>query len=132
MGCALASLAAIPACGRSLDSAKMTELQRVRAAALDVVLLSPRAALHQGKDDFIIEFRSASGGTLVDVGSVRASATMPMPGMPMFATIDVQRSVVPGRYSAASAFAMAGTWRMSIEWDGAAGKGSVTFSGSVQ
>jgi hypothetical protein len=57
---------------------------------------------------------------------------MPMPGMPMFATIDVQRSVVPGRYSAASAFAMAGTWRMSIEWDGAAGKGSVTFSGSVQ
>src|SRR6476646_8949867 len=100
MGCALASLAAIPACGRSLDFSRMTELQRVRSVALDIVLLSPRETLRQGKDDFIIEFRSTPGGTLVDVGSVRASATMPMPGMPMFATIDVQRSAVPGRYSA--------------------------------
>ena len=57
---------------------------------------------------------------------------MPMPGMPMFGTIDVQRTDVPGRYAATGEFAMAGTWRMTIEWDGPQGRGSVTFSGSVQ
>jgi hypothetical protein len=52
--------------------------------------------------------------------------------MPMFATIDVQRTSAPGRYSATGEFSMAGRWRLAVEWDGPAGKGSVSFSGSVQ
>ena len=36
----------------------LTELQRVKAGALDVVLLSPHDALRHGKDTFVIEFRS--------------------------------------------------------------------------
>src|SRR5262245_24855443 len=114
------------------DSGTLTELQRVRSGMLDVVLLSPRDALRHGQDSFVIEFRSASGGALVDVGAVKGSATMPMPGAPMLGGLDVKRTATPGRYEATSDFAMAGTWRTTIEWDGGAGHGAVTFSGTVQ
>ena len=99
---------------------------------MDVVLLSPRDELHHGKDTFIIEFRSTSGGSLIDVGNVRASANMPMPGTPMLGAIDVKRTDVAGRYAANGEFEMAGTWRMTIRWEGPAGQGSVAFAGTVQ
>ena len=108
----------------------MTELLRLKSGTLDVVLLSPDEALRHGKDTFTIEFRT--GGRIVDVGGVRVSANMPMPGMAMFGNIDVQPTSVPGRYTASSDFGMAGTWRMTIEWDGPAGRGSVSFARSVQ
>ena len=111
--------------------ASLTELKRTKSGTLDVVLLSPRDALRHGSDTFVIEFRSAAGG-LADVGTVRASASMSMSGTPMMGTIDVARTDVPGRYAATSEFSMAGTWRMTIQWDGPAGQGSVTFPGSVQ
>jgi hypothetical protein len=119
------------ACGRGNDSGKLTEVQRVRSGMLDVVLLSPRDVIHHGKDTFVIEFRSAPGGTLVDIGIVTCSATMPMAGMPMLGSIEVTRTNVAGRYEANSDLSMAGTWRMAIEWNGPAGRGSVTFSGTV-
>lgn len=117
-------------CGRA-DS-NLTELQRLRSGGLEIVLLSARGALQHGKDTFTLEFRSASDGNLVDVGVVKVGANMPMPGMPMFGTIDVQPSRVKGRYTATSDFSMAGTWRLTIEWDGPAGRGSVSFAGTVQ
>lgn len=119
----------VAGCGRG--AATLTELQKVKSGTLDVVLLSSRAALRHGKDDFTIEFRSADG-KFVDVGEVRATASMPMPGMPMFGSIRVQRTDAPGRYRADGEFSMAGTWRVGIEFDGSAGKGSVTFSATVQ
>ena len=112
--------------------ANLTEIQRIRSGTLDVVLLSPHDALSHGKDTFSIEFRSTSGGGLVDVGNVHATASMAMPGMPMFGSIEVQRTSVPGRYAANSDIGMAGSWRMTIEWDGPAGRGSVNFAGTVQ
>jgi hypothetical protein len=121
-------LVLVAACG---GPGKLSELERVKSGTLDVVLLSDHDALKHGKDTFVIEFRSQSGGALVDVGTVKAGANMPMPGMPMFGTIDVQRTDVPGRYAAAGEFSMAGRWRIAVEWDGPAGKGSVSFSGSV-
>jgi YtkA-like len=125
---ALASLTWQLACG---GQAPLTELQRVKSGALDVVLLSPHDGLRHGKDTFAIEFRS--NGSLMDAGTVRANATMPMPGSPMFGSIDVSRTDVAGRYTASGQFDMAGTWRLTIDWDGgAAGKGSVTFAGTVQ
>jgi hypothetical protein len=117
--------------GCSNGSAQLTELQKVRSGMLEVVLLSPRDALRHGKDDFIIEFRGADG-KLVDVGVVRASASMSMSGVPMLGSITVQPTGVAGRYRADGDFSMAGTWRVAIEWDGSAGKGSVSFSGTVQ
>jgi hypothetical protein len=117
--------------GCSRGSAKLTELQRVRSGTIDVVVLSPRDTLRHGKDDFVIEFKSADG-SLVDVGDVRASASMSMSGTPMLGSINVGRTDGPGRYRAEGDLPMAGTWRLNIQWDGPQGKGSVGFSGSVQ
>ena len=111
-------------------SEAMTELQRVNAGGLDVIVLSPHDALQRGKDAFVLEFRS--NGHLVDVGGVRATANMPMPGMAMFGSADVRPTEIAGRYAASSEFEMAGTWRMTVEWVGPAGQGSVTFSSVVQ
>ena len=127
---AVAVAAVVSGCANG--AAKLTELQRLKSGTLDIVLLSPRDGLRHGKDTFTIEFRSMSGGNLVDAGNVRARANMSMPGMPMFGTIDVRRTDVAGRYAADGEFGMAGTWRMTIQWEGPAGQGSVTFPGTVQ
>jgi hypothetical protein len=118
----------LAACG----GGKLTELQRVKSGQLDVVLLSSRDAIRHGQDAFVIEFRSADGA-LVDVGDVKASATMPMPGSPMFGNVEVKRTSVAGRYSAESKFDMAGTWRTTIQWIGPSSQASsVAFSANVQ
>ena len=121
-------------CRQSDDvSAHPTDLARVRSGDLDVVLLARNAALAKGKDTATIEFRAASGGSLVDVGAVKAGATMPMPGMaPMFSPVAVEPASAPGRYLATSDLGMAGEWRLIVEWDGPAGRGSVTFPPAVQ
>jgi hypothetical protein len=123
---AVVSMAA--ACARE---AKLTELQRVKAGALDLLILSPRDALRHGQDTFFIEFRNSTG-SLADAGNVRATASMSMSGVPMLGTIDVKPTTVAGRYEADAELSMAGTWRLGVEWDGPAGKGSTSFSGSVQ
>jgi Cu(I)/Ag(I) efflux system membrane protein CusA/SilA len=107
-------------------------VQTIRAGDLDIVVLSPTGTLRQGRNTFTIEFRRADANTLVDVGMVRASSTMPMPGMVMASGLQVQPTGVPGRYSATADFGMAGAWQTAIEWDGPAGKGSVNFEGGVQ
>jgi Cu(I)/Ag(I) efflux system membrane protein CusA/SilA len=106
-------------------------VQTVRAGDVEIVLRSTNAALRQGRNTFTIEFRRP-GGALVDVGTVRASANMPMPGMVMSSGLQVTSSGVPGRYLATAEFGMAGAWQMAIEWNGPAGQGSVNFQGSVQ
>ena len=132
VGLVVAMAAAGASCRGADDTTTMTELQRLKSGSLDVVLLSHNEALRKGKDTFTIEFRSSPDGKLVNVGTVRASANMPMPGMAMFGNIEVQPTNVPGRYTANSDFGMAGTWRMTVDWDGPAGRGSVGFAGSVQ
>jgi Cu(I)/Ag(I) efflux system membrane protein CusA/SilA len=104
---------------------------QVRSGDLTVVLLSPTGALHQGRNTFTIEFRSANG-SLVDVGMVRASGNMPMPGMVMSGGLEVRPTSVRGRYRATAEFGMAGAWQMTTEWDGPAGHASVNFQGPVQ
>jgi hypothetical protein len=107
-------------------------VQTVRSGDLEIVLLSPNRALRQGRSSFTIEFRRGNRNALVDVGTVRASANMTMPGMVMSSGLQVTPSGVPGRYAATADFGMAGGWQMAIEWNGPAGQGSVTFQGNVQ
>ena len=107
-------------------------VQAVRAGELDVVMLSPSGTLRQGRNAFTIEFRRAGTNTLVDVGNVRATANMPMPGMVMSSGLQLAPTGVPGRYSATADFGMAGAWHMAVEWEGPATKGSVKFEGGVQ
>jgi Cu(I)/Ag(I) efflux system membrane protein CusA/SilA len=116
---------------RSADSGG-PPLRTVRSGDLEIVLRSPTGGLRQGRNTFTIEFQSASDEQLVDVGTVRASANMAMPGMVMSGNLQVGRSGVPGRYTATAEFGMAGAWQMAIEWNGPAGRGSVSFEGDVQ
>jgi len=109
----------------------LTTVQQVRAGDLRIVLLSPTGPLKQGRNSYTIEFRSPDGA-LVDVGTVKASANMTMPGMAMTGGTRIQRTPVAGRYEATAEFAMAGAWQMAFEWDGPAGHGSVNFEGAVQ
>jgi Cu(I)/Ag(I) efflux system membrane protein CusA/SilA len=109
-----------------------TVVQTVRAGDLDIVVLSPTGTLRQGRNSFTFEFRRTGTTTLVDVGTVHASANMSMPGMVMSGGVQVTPTGVPGRYAATAEFGMAGAWPMSIEWNGPAGQGSVNFQGGVQ
>jgi Cu(I)/Ag(I) efflux system membrane protein CusA/SilA len=107
-------------------------VQTVRSGDLDIALLSPTGTLRQGRNSFTFEFRRTGTTMLVDVGNVRASANMTMPGMVMSAGLQVTPTEVAGRYAATAEFGMAGNWPMAIEWNGPAGQGSVNFQGGVQ
>ena len=69
---------ALISCGRPTAGSDLIELQRIRSGDLDVVLLSNDGRLSHDTDTMTVEFRR--GDTLVDVGTVKAAATMPMAG----------------------------------------------------
>jgi hypothetical protein len=127
------AIIAVLGCSPAQEASRLAEVQRVRAGDLDVVVLSDAGTLNQGKDAFVIEFRSRSDQRLVDVGAVKVAATMVMAGMPpMIGNTTVMRTGTPGRYDVTTELGMAGTWRLGLEWDGPAGHGSTSFQGKVQ
>ena len=129
---AVAALATAMAACREAPQGSMKEIQRAKAGAFEVVLLGPSDALAQGKGFAILEFHDASG-SLVDVGTVKVNATMPMAGMsPMIGGTDVKPTPAPGRYEIATDFSMAGTWQLAVEWDGPKGRGSARLPGTVR
>jgi len=107
-------------------------LQTVRSGELAITLSNPAGELRQGTNNFRIEFRSARTNTPVNVGDVRLNAAMAMAGMTMPGTTSVTPGGRPGVYEAKGDFAMSGSWDMTLEWDGPAGRGSAAFKGSVQ
>jgi hypothetical protein len=50
----------------------------------------------------------------------------------MTGTTSVAPAGPAGVYEAAGEFGMSGTWKMTLEWNGPAGRGSANFDGSVQ
>jgi hypothetical protein len=130
IGSILAALL-LAACGRGDQAASLKELQRAHAGPVDVVMLSDGDTLRQGKGSMVLEFRDGAG-KLVDVGMVMVNATMTMPGMaPMFGDNSVKQTDTKGRYEVATDLGMAGTWRFTVTWDGAAGRGSVSMPGTA-
>ena len=116
---------------RQAEQAPLKELRRAHVNTLDVVLLSEGETLKQGKGSFVLEFRGPDG-QLVDVGMVNVNATMTMPGMsPMFGESAVKPTATKGRYEVTSDLGMAGTWRLNVEWNGPAGRGSASLPGTV-
>jgi Cu(I)/Ag(I) efflux system membrane protein CusA/SilA len=102
-----------------------------RSGNITVTALAPGGALRQGRNAFTLEFKG-SDGRFVDAGDVRATARMAMPGMVMTGNVEVRATTVAGRYEATAEFGMAGTWPLTIEWQGRAGSGSVSIEGVVQ
>ena len=107
-------------------------VQTVRSGDMEILLRAPGGVFRQGRNTLTVDFRSAKVGSLVDAGTVRASANMPMPGMVMSSGLQLQPSGTPGRYFGTADFGMAGAWQFAIEWDGPDGKGSTSFEGKVQ
>lgn len=131
-GLVLVLAAGVGACGNAEPAPPLKELQRTHAGVLDVVLLSAGDALRQGKDSFVLEFRGPDGQP-VDAGTVKVTATMSMAGMsPMFGETVVKSTATKGRYEVASDLDMAGTWRLAVDWDGPAGRGSASLPGTVR
>ena len=106
-------------------------IHTVRAGSLSVLLRSSDGMLRLGPNTFALEFRDSTG-TLVDVGMVRATANMAMPGMVMSGGMQVEPATRKGRYDASANFGMAGAWHMTIDWNGSSGRGSVSFDEAVQ
>ena len=123
--------ASVAGCQKAEQAPPLKALQRARSGTINVVLLSDADALRRGKDSFVLEFRGADG-QLVDVGTVSITATMTMPGMsPMFGDTAVKATATTGRYDVTSDLSMAGTWRVNVEWNGPAGRGSASLPGTV-
>jgi hypothetical protein len=107
-------------------------VQTVQSGDIEIILRARAGVLRQGRNSFTVDFRSAQAGSLVDPGTVAASANMPMPGMVMSSGMQLQPSGTTGRYIGTADFGMAGAWQFAIEWDGPAGRGSTSFEGKVQ
>jgi YtkA-like protein len=115
------------------DRPPLKELQRTTAGDLEVVLLATNDALSLGKSQSTIEFQRRSDHHLVDVGAVKATATMPMEGTsPMQGSVFVNRTETPGRYMLDADLGMNGTWHLTVSWDGPAGQGAAAFPGTVR
>ena len=118
-------------CGRKTAGSDLIELQRQHAGDVDVVLLSDDGALTHGKDALTVEFRR--GDSLVDVGTVKAGATMTMAGMaPMLGSVFLDKGDAPGRYEAATDLGMSGGWQLKLDWDGPSGRGTATFAATAE
>lgn len=129
------SLVCVATCSSKPESAsdELKELQRTKAGDLDVVLLAKTDALPAGKSQATLEFQRGSDRHLVDVGTVKAAASMEMAGLgPMLGSVFVNKGDAPGRYTLDADLGMTGTWQLTVRWDGPAGMGSATFPRSVK
>jgi len=106
-------------------------IHQLKSGDLTIAIKSDTGAFHQGRNSFTIEFRSARTNQPVDAGDVRLTSAMTMPGMAMSGGIEVKPLSV-GRYRASGDFGMSGAWRFSLEWNGPAGSGSLSFNGDVR
>jgi hypothetical protein len=140
LGAGIAVVAVVAALGsgwywrqhRQPATASGVVIRTIETNGVRVTLFSADGALHQGRNAFSIEFRKTVTAALIDVGNVRASAAMTMPGMAMSGGLQVTATTQPGRYGVTGEFGMAGTWQLSVEWNGPAGAGRVAFEGAVQ
>jgi len=127
----LLGLAGLLLAGCGSKSAPANEIASQRSNDVIVSLLNETGELTQGKNGFVVAFRSATSAQPVDVGKVTVSSTMPMPGMPMSAGLELSPAGETGRYQAKGDFAMSGGWNFDIRWDGPAGQGAALLSANV-
>ena len=101
-------------------------------ATWHIVLLSPTGTLRSGRNTFTIEFRSPTGDARRRRHGARRREHVDARHGDAGKRAGDSGEVSPGRYTATAEFGMAGSWQMSIEWNGPAGRGSVNFEGAVQ
>ena len=117
---------------QTADQSTGTVLETIRSGDLVVTVSNPEGQLRTGSNRFRVQFRSAASNEPIDVGTVQIAGSMAMPGMVMSSPITITPTGQTGAYDATGDFGMAGSWRMTIEWNGPAGQGSAAFEGNVQ
>lgn len=105
------ALAACGGKGSGSGGGELKQISQQRVGDYLVTLLAENGQLKQGPNKYVMEFRKASDNQLVDVGEVRLSSRMPMPGMSdMIGGAAATPSGTPGRYDVESNFEMRGKW----------------------
>jgi YtkA-like len=114
-------------------AADLKPIQTQKTKDVVVTLLSESGQWTQGKNSFVLEFKSAATSQPVDAGKVSLSTSMPMPGMtPMIAGAKLSPDKARGRYLGEISFPDRGARQVTVTWDGTAGKGSAKFSVPVR
>ncbi len=118
--------------GRSSGPNSGTPFVTQKVNDLTVNLIHPKGQLQNAVNEIFIEFRDATSGELVDVGTVKFDLDMNMPGMVMHSGSTIKRTGTPGLYSANVKPDMAGDWMATLRYEGPRGSGSVSFSVDVK
>ena len=112
-------------------AAELKPIKSQKAKDVTVTLSSESGQWAQGKNTFVVDFTGADK-KLIDAGKVTLNTSMLMPGMaPMVAGATLEPDG-PGRYRGSINFPDRGDRRVTVTWDGPAGKGSTTFSVPVR
>jgi hypothetical protein len=96
-----------------------------------VSLRGADASIGKGRSSLVLEFRSEADEP-IEVGDVRLTGTMAMPGMTMTARTSVARTPAPGTYRVTCDFPMTGMWQLTVEWNSAARQGTAVMNGEVR
>ena len=115
--------------GSGALGAEPKAIQTHKSKNVVIALLSDAGQWKQGKNSFVLEFKSAATQQPLDAGKVSLSTSMVMPGMaPMIAGASLTPDKTPGRYLGTISFPDSGARQVTVTWDGPAGKGSARFS----
>ena len=118
---------------KSVAVVETKEIQTQRTKDLTITLSNEKGELVMGQNRFTIAFRSAADNKPLDVGTVTVGSSMAMPGMaPMTAPIELEPAGAIGQYSAKGDFAMSGSYKWDVRWDGPAGRGTTSFNTNVR
>ena len=113
-------------------AADMKPIHTQKTKDVVVTLANEAGQWKEGKNNFVLEFASATDKKPVDAGKVSLNTSMTMSGMaPMIAGASLT-SDGPGRYRGTIEFPDRGTRQVTVTWDGPAGKGSTKFSVPVR
>ena len=114
-------------------AADMKPIHTQKAKDVVVTLANESGQWKKGKNEFVLEFTSATDKKPVDAGNVNLNTSMTMSGMsPMIAGATLTPDKTPGRYLGTIEFPDTGARQVTVTWDGPAGKGSTKFSVSVR
>ena len=123
---------------RSGDSSSMsagtlgTPFATRTASGLTVNFYHPQGGLKFAMNEVTIEFRDASTGEPVDVGTVKFDLDMNMPGMVMHSGSTITPSGELGRYRMKIKPDMAGDWTAQLHYGGPRGQGDLSFTVNVK
>jgi Cu(I)/Ag(I) efflux system membrane protein CusA/SilA len=98
---------------------------------LTVSFYHAAGALSVSENSVLIEFKDAVSGAPADVGTVKFTLDMNMPGMVMHSGSTITPAGGTGRYQAKIKPDMAGDWTAQLKYDGPHGSGEIGFTVNV-